>query len=77
MKVNETLIGKIFWARCEEGEEKEKYDKMRDEWSKKSDTELIEKDLLEFINSNIKDKDHSLSSSNNIYNNNNMIYLSK
>lgn len=60
MKVDDTILGKLFWCRSEDGENQEEYNNIRDEYRKKYDSDIIEKDLINFFNENVKDEKKKL-----------------
>lgn len=55
-KFDDTILGKIFWIRSEDGENQEEYNKMKDEYQNKYDSDIIEKDLINLFNENVKDE---------------------
>ena len=55
-KIDDTILGKIFWLRNEDLDNIEEYYKMREKYEKKVNVNLAEKSIIKFFNENVKNE---------------------
>lgn len=55
-KIDDTILGKIFWLRNEDLDNREEYYKMREKYEKKVNVNLAEKSIIKFFNENVKNE---------------------